>query len=300
MTSLAIILLSISALLHATWNFMGKRHAPSAAFFLIALTSSSLCLSPILLIYAPSLPQIPPEVWLLVVAAGFFEALYFISLAKAYARGELSFVYPLVRAVPVLLVLFLSFLLGRAAAISAVAMVGMVLVAVGCLLLPIRLGQLTARNYFSAAAGMALLAALGTTGYTITDDLALRSLREADFAPTHSSLLYLSLQTLSSWVFVGLFTLALGRERTRLRQVLQSAVIWRWAVMAGLVMSAGYGLVLLSMAFVRDVSYVAAFRQLSIPLGVMLGIIIMKEPTYFFKLLGIVAICGGLLIVALY
>ena len=42
---------------------------------------------------------------------------------------------------------------------------------------------------------------------------------------------------------------------------------------------ATYGLVLASMAHVTNVSYAAAFRQLSIPLGAFLGIWLQKEPS---------------------
>ena len=60
---------------------------------------------------------------------------------------------------------------------------------------------------------------------------------------------------------------------------------------------ATYGLVLASMAYVTNVSYVAAFRQLSIPIGAVLGLTIQREPRYLPKIIGIVIVSVGLILV---
>jgi len=57
--------------------------------------------------------------------------------------------------------------------------------------------------------------------------------------------------------------------------------------------------VLASMAYVSNVSYVAAFRQLSIPLGAAAGMALLKEPRYFPKLSGVGIVFVGLMLVAL-
>ena len=58
-----------------------------------------------------------------------------------------------------------------------------------------------------------------------------------------------------------------------------------------------YSLVLISMAFVTNVSYVVAFRQLSIPLGVVLSLWLLKEPVYVPKLVAVVVMFIGLILV---
>jgi uncharacterized membrane protein len=60
-----------------------------------------------------------------------------------------------------------------------------------------------------------------------------------------------------------------------------------------------YGLVLASMTYVTDVSYVAAFRQLSIPIGALFGIVLLKEQCPAPKLLGILIISIGLILVGI-
>jgi drug/metabolite transporter (DMT)-like permease len=71
------------------------------------------------------------------------------------------------------------------------------------------------------------------------------------------------------------------------------------AALTGVVIMSTYGLVLASMAYVTNVSYVAAFRQLSIPIGAIFGLTLLKEPRYPPKLLGILIISTGLLLVGI-
>jgi drug/metabolite transporter (DMT)-like permease len=75
--------------------------------------------------------------------------------------------------------------------------------------------------------------------------------------------------------------------------------IWLPSAIAGLMMSGAYGLVLLAMAYVRNVSFISAFRQLSIPIGAVMGIVFRKESRPWPKLFGIVLILLGLVVVTL-
>jgi uncharacterized membrane protein len=58
-----------------------------------------------------------------------------------------------------------------------------------------------------------------------------------------------------------------------------------------------YGLVLISMNYVSNVSYVATFRQLSIPLGALFGMALLKEPRYNPKIISVAVIFIGLIMV---
>ena len=51
------------------------------------------------------------------------------------------------------------------------------------------------------------------------------------------------------------------------------------------------------MAYVTDISYVAGFRQLSIPLGAGLGIVFLKEPCPAAKIAGIAVLFIGLVLI---
>ena len=79
MATLAILLITISAFTHASWNLICKAKAPSGAFFLI-LTDVSVVLGMIpLLIFCPEyIVKTPAGVWLALLATGFFQAVYFL------------------------------------------------------------------------------------------------------------------------------------------------------------------------------------------------------------------------------
>lgn len=53
------------------------------------------------------------------------------------------------------------------------------------------------------------------------------------------------------------------------------------------------------MAYVTNVSYIQAFRQMSLPLGFFAGILILKESHSTPKVFGIVLIVLGLIMVSL-
>ncbi len=104
MLLLAIILVTISALAHSSWNLICKAKAPSSAFFfLLTVVSVLLTGIPLLIFYPDTLKHISPVLWGIFVLTGFLQAGYYIFLAKAYSISEISVTYPLTRSIPVLL-----------------------------------------------------------------------------------------------------------------------------------------------------------------------------------------------------
>lgn len=199
----------------------------------------------------------------------------------------MSLAYPLVRVLPILLVALISMLLGRGEALSAVSLEGMSLVTVGCFILPLKsFLAFQPQQYLNRTMPWILLAAFGI-GYILIDDLALKLLR-VPLHVTPSTILYASLQGLSTSLFIWIF-LALFERPLKIR-------LLPVAVLTGLMISATYGLTLAALAFVKDVSYV---RQLSIPLGATLGMMIAREPAYRPKLTGIFIVVLGLMLTAL-
>jgi drug/metabolite transporter (DMT)-like permease len=301
MTPIAIVLIVISVFAHAFWNLLGKRRNPSASFFFVATVAAAICLSPLLVYYRQALTFIPGSVWMLVVATGVCEAVYYAGLGGAYRRGDMSLAYPLARAVPVLLVAGLSLALGRGSQISRLGLVGITMVGAGCLILPLPgFGKFRLEHYANACCLLALLAALGTSGYTLIDDEALRQLRaqpQIALNNTHVTLLFMALQAVSTTFVLAAYTLLYAPERRHLKEIWKTGKLY--AAVTGLIITATYGLVLASMAYVDNVSYVAAFRQLSIPLGALLGIVVQKEPPYIPKLIGTGIVFVGLILVGL-
>ncbi|HEX7540926.1 MAG TPA: hypothetical protein VF352_02240 [Anaerolineales bacterium] len=300
MTLFALALITVSAFAHAFWNFLSKRQNPSAAFFLMASVTASVVLTPLLFIFWDGLIVVPASVWGLIAATGAAQAFYYIFLAGAYRTGDLSHAYPLARSLPVVLVALVSLALGRGNQIEPLAYIGFAAVTAGCLILPLpefrgfNLGQ-----YRQKWVLYSLLAAVCITGYTLLDDQSLRILRSLPESPLTNldwSLLFLELETICLTIFLAGMLLAYAPERRVLRQADGST--WRYAGLMGLIIAATYGLVLLAMGYVSNVSYVFAFRQLSIPIGAGLGMLVRKEPAYPPKLVGIGIVVVGLVLVA--
>ncbi len=299
MDPIAIGLILVSACLHAGWNLLSKNADPTAAFYLMANAFGCLLLCPVLARYHSALPVLPVDVWIFLFSAGFFQAVYCTSLASAYRTGDLSIAYPLVRSSPVIVVTIAMFLLGRGDQISGLSIAGITLIVAGGFLLPMRhIGDIRLKNYLNKSSIAALIAACATAGYSIIDDQALRLLQASEGLPgtIQTTLLYALLGGLSSVLWLGFFTLVNQRERARLRTALKEQL--RLSALVGAGMYVTYPLVLISMAFVANVSYVVAFRQISLPIGVVCGVWIFKEPGYALKFFGITIIFLGLVLVA--
>jgi len=300
MSTTATILLLISGFTHAGWNFISKKEHPTQAFYLAANTIGVICVLPILCFYGHLLPGIPRSVWIIVVLSGFFLAAYLQAIAGAYRNGDMSIVYPLARSLPVIFVFILSLLAGRSQPSGQWFSAGMLLIVGGCVILPLKVfGDFRLSNYKNLCCLLALLAAAGIAAYTFADDMALGHLRKLPgkpFSPVAGTLVYMVLEGISCSLWQGVLVAFSTRERRRLSQVLQSYK--GPAAVTGIGIYLTYGLVLLSMNFVSNVNYVAAFRQFSIPLGALFGMGLLKEPHYVPKLMGIVVIFVGLLMTA--
>jgi drug/metabolite transporter (DMT)-like permease len=299
MSSIAILLVSVSSVIHALWNLAGKRQNPSAAFFLISASCAALVTLPLLWIYRLVLGEIPALVWLFLAATGVFQAAYYIGLAGAYQGGEISVAYPLVRSLPVLLIALTSLALGKS--FSLLGSVGILAVAGGCLLIPLPdLRTFHWRYYLSSSLGLVLLAVLGTTGYTLIDNQALsilRSLPGRGLGNTGSAMLFLALENLVTALILGGYVGLTAGERRLLRSTKPQRMFA--AAGTGVLITITYGMVLLAMAFTTNVSYIAAFRQLSIPLAAVLGFLVQKEHASAPRLLGIGTVVVGLTLIAL-
>jgi drug/metabolite transporter (DMT)-like permease len=227
-------------------------------------------------------------------------AVYYAALAGAYRAGDMSVAYPLARSVPVLLVALVTFALGRRTQVGMGCVTGIVLVVTGCFLLPMqRFSQIHVRHYLNATCALALIAAFGTAGYSLVDDEALRRLRGAaadGWGVPAITLLYLCLDGAITSLWLLLFILPRREGRLNLKETVRAHL--PHAAAAGAVIYAAYALVLVSMAHVSNISYVVAFRQLSIPLGATFGILVLREPPHGPKLVGVLIMFAGLVLVA--
>ena len=232
-----------------------------------------ICILPFLFNYRDLIYFIPSSVWIFILISGFFLAAYLATLAGAYRAGDISIAYPLIRSLPVIFVFIATLILGKGHEVSWLLITGIILIAAGCMVLPMKsFGNFHFKAYQNLCCFLAILSALAVAGYTIVDDESLRQLREFSgmpFSPIEGTLFYMVLEGISCSTWQGIFVLCNTREKNNISAVLKSGK--SAAVITGIGIYLTWGLVLVSMNYVVNVSYVAAFRQLSIPLGAIFG-----------------------------
>jgi len=301
MSSIAIILLVMSALTHAGWNFISKREHPTLSFYLVANIFGTLCVLPILYFYRSHIGMIPSAVWVYVSISGFCLAVYMALLAGAYRYGDLSIAYPIARSLPAVIVTAGAMVLGRDTNPGWPYFIGIIFVVGGCILLPlVSIRVFSFKKFINVSCLLAVLSALFISGYTIVDHEALRFLRERSgdfFNPVNATLIYMVLEAITSSIWKGILVLISPNERKNCKVVMRE--FKGAAALTGIGIYLTYGLVLASMNYVSNIGYVAVFRQLSIPLGAIFGILLLKESKYPPKILGIIMIFIGLVFVGL-
>lgn len=297
MTFTAFLLILISVLLHATWHFLSKSRRPAPAFFLLVSLSGLAVLVPLAGFSGLQFRALPPEFFWFLLGGGLSGTLCDIGLSVAYRRADVSLAYPLARAIPVLLTALVTGIFCIGAPPGAVALWGMGEISAGCVLMPLSsFADMHWRSYFNPALFGILLAAAGTTGYTICDSQALKLIAAhggtdrfwgaAAYSAMRETVLFSTL-----FCYVALVP---GERRAINRDLFRHPHPY----FAGLFASGAYLLVLLAMGFVTNVSFVQAFRQMSLPVGVLLGMVILKERCTLPRTIGILLVLAGLVLTA--
>lgn len=300
MNAITAILVIISAVMHSSWNLLSKSTSPTVGFFQLTTLGTILWFSPIVYFTAELISGMSLTLWAILLIAGLFQAIYYIGLACAYARGALSIAYPLARSFPLLIVTGLTFIVGRGNEISCLALVGISAIVVGALILPMNtMRDFRFENYLNASLAFALVAALGTAGYSFVDDIGMNMLKHVpgDASGWMRALLYLVLECVFTVFWLQLLMMTSEKSMNHFR------ANWRYllkpALLAGLAIGATYGIILLAMTHAQNVSYVVGLRQLSIPLGTIMGVVILKEKASYPRLVGITILFLGLILVSL-
>jgi len=298
MSVAAIILVVFSALLHASWNIIGKSNKGSVqAFFFMSAFCSALLLSPYLLwfYFQAGDGAFTAQFWGLLFISGLFQIIYLLALGFAYKKADVGMVYPMARALPVFLVGSLSFWMGQV--LSPLQWLGFVLITIGCLFVPLqRFKQLGLNSYLNIGILWAAVAALGTAGYSMIDKMALSILAEQLHGIHNDQLIaifYLGTQFWATALPLAFYFILRGQYQ----QFTEAWQIKKTACIAGLMMGLTYGLVLNAMLLTDNVSLVVALRQISIVFGLLMGLYWLKEKLYFTRMMGCGFILCGLLAV---
>ena len=302
MATSAIILILISAFMHAGWNLLGKKSDPNLAFFLLAnLAGCLILLLPVAIYYSDMLQFLDKRTFWLACIAGLFLSVNYWGLSRAYRFGHISVTYPIARSFPIIFVTVIMLMAGFTELLNSAFLFGASVILLGSIILPMNhFTDFKLSNYTNQATWYALLAAVGTAGYSIVDSKSISGLgflipEQQDIIPM--TLIYALIEALfaSAWMAMVLSY----NEKTRLSVIIMLKTKLKSVVITGIGIHMTYTLVLISMSMVENVSYIVAFRQVSIPIGVILGISLMGEPGTFPKLLGVCLMFLGVILVSI-
>ncbi|OQQ01464.1 multidrug transporter [Vibrio splendidus] len=293
----AIVIVIISALLHAGWNVLGKSNQGSgSSFFLASGFAAAAILTPYLIwyVYSVGFANMTLLFWQLLLLSGICQIIYLIGLGIAYKQADIGVIYPMARALPVLMVGLGTVLIGYELSINQ--WLGFALITVGCLFVPLKqFSELRLKAYLNLGVLWALIAAIGTTGYSIIDKealLLLEPLSTPSITNKHTAIFYLGIQF---WAIVLPLSLWLLVSNQRI-EFHNAWLLHKRATLAGIMMASTYGLVLFAMTMTENVSLVVALRQVSIIFGVVMGIYFLKEKWHATRGLGVSLIIAGLVI----
>jgi len=288
----ALILILASTFLHAGWNLIVRR----------ARSETVLVERMLLLIVVVGLiPAAASEAmahsmnaraWACAAAAGGFCGVYYYGLVRAYRSSDFTVVYPVARALPVLLLAAADVLRGRMP--TPLGWAGMSLVVAGCALAPLHSFREAAwRRYVNRASVWIALTALGTVGYTLFDKWAAEGVRPGPGAAGRYGYVFFA-------VSFAAYALLIRLRPSQPRTPETHSPRWRWPLLAGALNFASYWMVLWAYQMARQTSYIVAFRQFSIPIGVVLAFAMFKEPGRAVRLTGTGLIVVGLVLIALW
>ena len=178
MPPLAIALVLVAAVLHAGWNVLLKTSGDTlgTAVRLQALGTAILVPLGIAGWFLTDRPAIDPGGVGIALVSGVLEAAYFIFLAAAYARGDLSLVYPLARgSAPLLAVVLGVAILGENLSSGSLAGVACLLAGILLVARPWRAFQAAGREH-RGAIGFALATGATIAAYSAVDRVGVRIL----------------------------------------------------------------------------------------------------------------------------
>lgn len=288
MSNLALVLIIISAVMHALWNLLVKRSRDKTVFIWWMFIASGTLMNLALPFVGP-FPPVDVRIIGLVVAGGACFVLYHLLNGRAYHSGDLSLTYPLSQTSMLWVPLWGALLLGERFTPAGLAGIALIVAGAWCIQLralawreavrPLRsLGEPAVQ--FSLAAGFiysvgSIIDKTGVTGYD----------------PFHFTYLLVVCMFL-------LMSLNLARSRYRGR------ILAEWRHSRGLILASGpimmgsfvtfrYGLKL------APVSYAVPVRQVSLLIGVLIGTLFLGEECGKIRFTAALLILAGVALIRL-
>jgi drug/metabolite transporter (DMT)-like permease len=285
-TELALVLVLLSAIAHAAWNFIAKRASGGPVFnWLFDALSVLVCLPLGIAQVVLQPPHLGILEWTFIGGSALLHLAYFLLLGQGYRAGDLSLVYPLARGLgPMLSTATAVLVFGERP--SVLALCGAALIGMGVFVLtgnPVNLKSGKART----SVVFAVLTGIIIAGYTLWDKQAV-----SDTGAAIPPVLYFYLFTVTRAALLTPYALtrwATVKCEWRLHK--------RHAFGIAALSPLSYILVLYALS-VSPVSYVAPAREIGILFGAAMGARWLAESEGRRRLTGAVAMVAGVVALA--
>jgi len=288
MSTLALLLIIISAVMHAVWNLLVKRSRDKTVFIWWMFIASGSLMN-LGLPFAGPFPVPDARLLGLVVAGGACFVLYHLFNGRAYRSGDLSLTYPLSQTSMLWVPLWGTLLLGEQITWPGLAGIALIVAGVWC----VQLRQLAWhevvrpwRNLRDPAIQFALAAGFIYSVGSIIDKTGVTR-----YAPFHFTYLLVVCMFL-------LMSLNLSRPRYRGRILAEwrhsrALILISGPVMLGSFLTFRFGLKL------APVSYAVPVRQFSLLVGVLIGALFLGEECGRIRFVAALLILAGVALIRL-
>lgn len=276
----AVGLSLIAAAMHGTWNVLVKTSGDPLVSIYRSTVAAAAIMTPLALIATLVLhPTITPAAFGFAAVSGVLEVTYMWLLSSAYARGEISVVYPIARgSAPLLAVAIGLGVLGERLSTPQLMGVGLLLAGILAVTLPQTSGRATLP---------ALLTGLSIALYTSVDSVGVRHA-----SPWFYGWLLIVFMAIGMTISIRLAPATI-RARAASREV-----PWRLSIAVGVIMWTAYLLVLLALSL-APLAVVAPVRELAIVAVAIWGVWRLGEhKAAALKLMGAGATVLGVLLLA--
>lgn len=285
MSALALVLILMSTVCHATWNLIVKRTGGGVAFVWLFDLVTVVVYMPLAVIATVGSGAAFGFVGLFfLLGSTLLHLAYFLLLQRGYRFGDLSLVYPIARGTgPILSTVGAIILFGERP--TPLALVGAGCIVSGVFVLA---GGAPVRRlaHYRSTVGYAVLTGLFIAAYTLWDS---RAVRVALVPPV-------LVEWGSAVGRAGILATYAAYHRTEVTSVWRKH--WRAAIGVGVLSPLAYILVLTAMTF-TPVSYVAPARESSILIGVLMGNRLLAEGHTRVRIVAAAAIILGVAALAL-
>ncbi len=268
MSIIAIILVILSAAMHAGRNYLTKKATDKQAFVWWYEVVGLLLFTPLFIIYFPAVSLSSDVIWGFILVSGLLHFVYWVFLTKALETGDLSLVYPIMRSSPALVLLFSIFVLNEDVSPQGVA--GILLVVLGSYAINMRhfsfsewVGPLRAL-FRDRSIQFAFLTLVTVAAYSVVDKVAVGHIHPVAFAYIYP------------WFSMLLFSGYIRQCKVKGEIKNEWRANRKTILVCGFLSIFGYFLILVAFTFER-VSYVVGLRQVSIIFAVLLGGYALKE-----------------------